>query len=1011
MQGKGLVKVFLVLIIAVCLLQFAYFIPTNNVENAADAYASKITGKTADDGAPEFKVARATYLDSISGEPIMSIPFVKAYTYNELKQQQLGLGLDLKGGMSALLQVDLTDFLKGLAGRNATNVEFLKALDNANIAMKTSQSDFVTLFAEEYRKLAGENKMSKLFVKSESLGEISPTTDDGTVTRLIRQKASETVKLTFERLKQRIDKLGVTQPNISLDPNRDLIAVEMPGVDNPKRAKEFLTRSAKLEFWDVYRFTDNGINPYFQMADKLSGGTALSDSTANNVVMKDSIVYDATGSAIDTVQVASTVAASTGGKGSLLSMLTLNGGTLPSPTIMGVADKSKIAQINKILEREDVKAIFPANSRFMWSSKPSLDADRKFTNNYELYLIKGQSNSEDAPLNGDVVTSARQALNPVNGQVEVTLRMNAAGAKKWADMTTKAANEGNREIAIVLDNEVVSAPSVNTPITGGNSSITGNYTVEEAVDFAGILEVGRLPAGTKIMQSTNVGPTLGKANISKSINSLLVGFLLVIVTMIAYYAGAGLIAIISLLLNVFLIFGTLSSFGTVLTLSGIAGIVLTIGMAVDANVVIYERVKEELESGKSLKQAIADGYYHSYSAIIDANVTTILTAIILAYFGLGPVKGFAVVLIIGVLSSLFTAIFVTRLMIDYWVDKGNDLSFWTGFSRGAFKNIKTDWIGRRKIAYGFSGAIILAGIISMFTLGFDLGVDYKGGYSYTIQFAGNEGVNADKLRDGLTSTFGASPVVKQVEGANTFNVTTSYMVAETAEGTADKVMEKLHEGVSKIAGSSVSLADFANNESSNDKIHVISSSQVGPTIADDLKKTSIYAGLFALFAIFLYILLRFSKWQYSVGAIIALFHDALVVLSIFSICKSFMPFSLEIDQAFIAAILTVIGYSINDTVIIFDRIREYFSLHVNKSKDEIINDAINSTLSRTLMTSFTTVIVVLILFLFGGGSIKGFSFALLVGIVVGTYSSVFIAAPILHDLASDLKITSKEYDK
>jgi SecD/SecF fusion protein len=589
--------------------------------------------------------------------------------------------------------------------------------------------------------------------------------------------------------------------------------------------------------------------------------------------------------------------------------------------------------------------------------------------------------------------------------------MNAAGAKKWADMTTRASNEGNREIAIVLDSEVVSAPTVNQPITGGNSSITGNYTVEEAVDFAGILEVGRLPAGTKIMQSTNVGPTLGKANITKSINSLLVGFLLVIITMIAYYAGAGLIAIISLLLNVFLIFGTLSSFGTVLTLSGIAGIVLTIGMAVDANVVIYERVKEELEAGKSLKQAIADGYYHSYSAIIDANVTTILTAIILAYFGLGPVKGFAVVLIIGVLSSLFTAIFVTRLMIDYWVDKGNDLSFWTGFSRGAFKNIKTDWIGKRMIAYGISGVIILGGIVSMFTSGFDLGVDYKGGYSYTIQFAGNEGMTADKLRDGLTATFEASPVVKQVEGANTFNITTSYMIAETAEGTGDKVMEKLHEGVSKIAGSSVSLVDFANNESPNDKIHVISSSQVGPTIADDLKKTSLYAGLFALLAIFLYILLRFSKWQYSVGAIVAVFHDALVVLSIFSICKSFMPFSLEIDQAFIAAILTVIGYSINDTVIIFDRIREYFSLHVNKSKDEIINDAINSTLSRTLMTSFTTVVVVLILFMFGGGSIKGFSFALLVGIVVGTYSSVFIAAPILHDLASDLKITSKEYEK
>jgi len=488
---------------------------------------------------------------------------------------------------------------------------------------------------------------------------------------------------------------------------------------------------------------------------------------------------------------------------------------------------------------------------------------------------------------------------------------------------------------------------------------------------------------------------------------LLIGFFLVIVTMIAYYAGAGIIAILSLLLNVFLIFGTLSSFGTVLTLSGIAGIVLTIGMAVDANVIIFERVKEELASGKSLKQSIVDGYYHSYSAIIDANVTTILTAMILSYFGLGPVKGFAVVLIIGVLSSVFTAIFVSRLLIDWWVGRGNDLSYWTGFSKGAFKNINIDWIGRRKIAYAISSIVIVAGFISMMTRGFDLGVDYKGGYSYNIQFVGNENVNADLLRDGLTADFGAAPVVKQVDTENTFNVTTSYLISETAEDTPTKVLAKLHEGVNKIAKSNVSFEDFSNNETGADKIHIISSAQVGPTIADDLKRSSLYAGIFALLAVFLYILLRFSRWQYSAGAILAVFHDALIVLSVFSLGAGFLPFSLEIDQAFIAAILTVIGYSINDTVIIFDRIREYFGLHVNKSKDEVINDAINSTLSRTLMTAFTTVIVILILFLFGGDSIKGFSFALLVGIVVGTYSSIFIAAPILHDLASDLRINKR----
>lgn len=1010
MQGKGLVKVFLVLIIAVCLLQFAYFIPTNKAENAADAYASKVTGKSVNDPiTSDFKLARASYLDSISGTPVFSIPLVKEYTYGELKQQQLALGLDLKGGMSALLMVDLSDFLKGLAGRNANNPEFIKALQNADEAMRTSQSDFITLFTDQYRAIAGPDKLGRLFAKSDALGDVNANSTDGAVTALIRQKANETVKLTYERLKQRIDKLGVAQPNVSLDPNRDLITVEMPGIDNQQRAEEFLTRSAKLEFWDTYRYNDAGISLAFQTADKLAGAVTSGADENKVVPMRDSLVLDdITGAILDTIQVPD-LAASTGAVtgGTLTSLLTLNAGNLYQ-TVMGVADKSKKKSIDKILEREDVKALFPKNSKFMWSYKSGKDVDGKLTNNYELYLIKGQSNTENAPLDGDVVTSANQTLNSVNNEVEVSLRMNAAGAKKWAEMTTRAANEGNREIAIALDGEVVSAPRVNNAITGGMSSITGNFSVEEAVDFAGILEVGKLPARTKIIQKTTVGPSLGKANISKSINSLLIGFLLVIVTILAYYAGAGIVAIISLLLNVFLIFGTLSSFGTVLTLSGIAGIVLTIGMAVDANVVIYERIKEELESGKTLKQAISDGFYHSYSAIIDANVTTILTAIILAYFGLGPVKGFAIVLIIGVLCSLFTSILVTRLMIDWWVEKGNNLPFWSSFSRGAFKNITTDWIGKRKFAYMISGGIILAGLVSIATRGFDLGVDYKGGYSYNVQFTGSEGVTADKLRDGLTAPFGASPVVKQVAEDNTFNITTSYLINENSQEASQQVMAKLHEGISKTTGSSVSLADFANSETGADKIHVVSTSQVGPTIAEDLKRSSLYAGIFALLAIFLYILLRFSKWQYSAGAIIAVFHDALIVLSIFSLLKGLLPFSLEIDQAFIAAILTVIGYSINDTVIIFDRIREYFGLHVNKSKDEVINDAINSTLSRTLMTSFTTIVVILILFLFGGASIKGFSFALLVGIIVGTYSSVFIAAPILHDLAADLKINRRD---
>ncbi|MEY3422169.1 MAG: hypothetical protein RIR48_2472, partial [Bacteroidota bacterium] len=866
-----------------------------------------------------------------------------SYTYSEVKKQQLALGLDLKGGMSAVLQVDLKDFLKSLAGRNSNNADFQKALDNATAAQKTSQSDYITLFAEEYRKIAGPDRLSRIFARNETLGEINASSNDGVVTRLIRQKANETVNLTFERLKKRIDKLGVAQPNVSLDPNRDIIIVEMPGIDNPARARQFLSASAKLEFWETFRFSDPGVAEAFRAADAASAsGTA--DTIATSVVMRDSVVYDNLGKPVDTIQVAGSSNVNPTNSGVLLKNLSLNGGTM-SPSVIGVADRSKISTINAILEREDIKAMFPKNAQLMWTYKPGQDADGLPTNNYELYMIRKQSNSENAPLDGDVVTSAVQTLNPVNGEVEVNVRMNATGAKKWAEMTTKAANDGNREIAIALDGEVVSAPRVNDAITQGSSSITGNFTVEEAIDFASILEVGKLPARTEIIQEANVGPSLGKANISKSINSLLIGFLLVIVTMIAYYAGAGIIAIITLLLNVFLIFGTLSSFGTVLTLSGIAGIVLTIGMAVDANVIIFERIKEELSAGKSLKQAITDGYYHSYSAIIDANVTTILTAMILAYFGLGPVKGFAVVLMIGVLCSIFTAVLVSRLLIEWWVGKGNDLTFWTNFSKGAFKNINIDWIGKRKIAYVISGLFIVAGLISIFTKGFDLGVDYRGGYSYNIQFTPQDGMTAEKLREGMTKVLGGAPIVKQVDAENTFQLTTAYMINETAEGTPAKVLAKVHEGIQGVIGSPISIEDFSNTESSDDKTHIVSSAQVGPTIADDLKRSSLYAGLFALLAIFLYILLRFNKWQYSAGAIIALFHDALIVLGVFSIFYGILPFSLEVDQAFIAAILTVIGYSINDTVIIFDRIREFFGLHINKSKDETINMAINTTLS------------------------------------------------------------------
>ncbi|MDX1406831.1 MAG: protein translocase subunit SecD, partial [Saprospiraceae bacterium] len=605
------------------------------------------------------------------------------------------------------------------------------------------------------------------------------------------------------------------------------------------------------------------------------------------------------------------------------------------------------------------------------------------------------------PLEGDLVVSASSDPNPTTGEVEVTLSMNNLGAKIWADMTTKAAQDNEREIAIALDDEVVSAPGVREPITQGRSSISGGFTVQEGKDLANILEIGKLPAKTQIIQESLVGPSLGHENIQKSLRSLLIGLALVLLFMVFYYGTAGIVSIIALFANLFFIFGGLASFGTVLTIPGIAGIVLTIGMAVDANVIIYERVREELRDGKSLRLAIEDGFRQSYSAIIDANVTTILVAIILAYFGLGPIKGFAVVLIIGVLSSLFTAVLLGRLMIDTWTRKeGRTMSFWTAPTRNVLANLNIDWLSKRRIGYLVSGLIIAAGIVSFATRGFELGVDFKGGYSYNIEFERTKDIDVDGLRSTLTDVFESVPVVKAVDSENTFNVTTSYLINETDDTAPDRVLQTLYEGIVSYTGVDIDAEEFKKTDGRG--THVTSSSRVGPTIADDIKKSSVEATIFALLFIFIYIFIRFSKWQYSLGAVAALFHDTLIVLGVFSLLHGVLPFSLEIDQAFIAALLTVIGYSINDTVVVFDRIREFTGLYSGKGKKEVINMAINSTVSRTIITSLTTLFVVSILLMFGGSSIKGFAFALVIGILVGTYSSIFVATPVMSDLTGDI---------
>lgn len=1014
MQGKGVVKFFLVVMLVVTLIQYLTVIPTNKVEREADAFAKSAADQVQEELRDSvLKSKRTEFLDSMSTEQVFRIPMLKSYTYQELKAQQLALGLDLKGGMSVVLQVDLRDFLRSLAN-DSKDPTFVEALEKATQAQKQAQSDFITLFADEWRKVRGDKRLAPIFQRNDALrDEINYESSDGDVIGILRTKSDETVDLTFKLLKERIDKLGVTQPNVSLDSERDLILVELPGIDNPERARSYLQATAKLEFWKVYRMNDPGMFQAFATANQLLANTENVNLEPqiiriDTIREKDTLGVDIAGTIvrIDTIRDNNNIAA-----GPLFSVLSLNPGNSPT-AIMGYALKNKKEQISEYLNRDEIKSLFPSDVSFHWSKDATALTGTGGTANteqFELYAIKTER--QDAPLSGDHVTDASPQSDPTNNEIGVSLKMDGTGAKTWARLTTEASQDNQRQIAILLDNEVVSAPSVNEPITGGSSQISGNYTVQEATDFSNILQVGRLPAETKIIQESLVGPSLGQDNIDRSLKALVIGFAILLAFMLVYYGGGGIVSIIALLLNMIFIFGALASLGTVLTLPGIAGIILTIGMAVDANVIIYERIREEMRAGKSMLISVADGFQNSYSAIIDANVTTILTAFVLAYFGLGPIKGFAVVLIIGVISSMFTAVLVGRLMIDWWTSKGRSINFDTSFSKNAFANLNIDWLGKRKIAYGISFTIIALGLVSMFTRNFELGVDFKGGFSYNISL--EEEVSADDLRESLTVAFeGNTPVVKVIDNSNTFNVTTDYLIdVDEVEGTDDKpvdiVIQKLYEGVNQVAGGQLDARNFKNPDGRGS--HVTSSSKVGPTIADDIQDSAFKAAIFALLLIFGYIFVRFSKWQYSMGAVAALFHDTLIVLAIFSLGHGIFPWTMEIDQAFIAAILTVIGYSINDTVVVFDRIREYLNIYSKKSKEEVINLAVNSTISRTIITSVTTFFMVAVLFIFGGASIKGFAFALLVGIIVGTYSSVFIATPIMSDFTGDLK--PKEVEK
>ncbi len=1014
MFEKGIVKWLLAAVIFVCLLQFIYYLPTNKVEGRADEYAKEVTAGITDEAGryAAEKIARAKYLDSISSEKIFSIPLIKDYTYPDLKKQQLALGLDLKGGMSTILQVDLTDLLVSLSG-NSQDPAFKSALAKSAERMKNSQSDFISLFVEEFKKESNGRTLASLFSRSSSLKDrITIESSDIDVARILRNISNETVDLTFKRLKDRIDKLGVTQPNVSLDKARDMIVVELPGIDNPERARRYLQASAKLEFWDVYRNGDPGVFDGIVNADKKLKAIAAGDSssTAQDYTLVNRYDYktDSLGNKIDsTLAGTDTIRKDPlAEKGPLLSIFTPTSPAAGSYAIIGSVDKSNRTRFLEMVNKPEIKQIFPNDLEFRLEAKPvKLKAEAKASNSYNVYAIKKKPGLQSAPLDGERI--ARASANPDNltGEVVVSLTMDNKGAKIWGDMTTRAANDSKREIAIVLDDEVVSCPSVREPILGGSSQISGNFTIDEAKDLANILQVGKLPAKTKIVQESLVGPSLGKENISKSMWSIVGGFLLVLLFMVLYYTGGGFVSIIAMFLNVLFILATLASFGTVLTLPGIAGLVLTMGIAVDANVIIYERIKEEMAAGRTYLEGIKKGFYHSYSAIIDSHVTAILTCIVLFIYGLGPIKGFAIVLIIGIIFSLFTSVLVSRLIIDWWtITKGHTLSFASKMTETMFKHINVDWVGIRKYNYIFSSILIIISFISFFTRGFELGVEFKGGYSYNISF--DKQVDVEKLRASLSKSLEGNPVVKSVDTKNTYNITTSYLINETGEDVVNRVNQKLLDGVNEALGENVKYDDFVKNE--NSSTHIVSFSKVGPIIADDIKSSAYKAIFISLFVIFIYILFRFYKWQYSLGSIIALFHDTVVVLGAFSLFHGFLPFAMEVDQTLIAAVLTIIGYSMNDTVIVFDRIREYLRMDSDKSQKELVNAAINTTLSRTINTSLATMLTIILLFFFGGSSTKGFCFAMIIGIVVGTYSSICVAMPVVIDFTKNLKFEAKK---
>ncbi len=1039
MQNKGAIRLLAILFALVSLYQLSFSYFTSSVQSKAKEYStrpavdaeakmiSERTGRLENFFLDSLqKAAENYYLDSMANEEVYSLGFF-GYTYKECKAREINLGLDLKGGMNVTLEVSVEDVIVAMAGNNKNEPHFQAAIKDALKAQHDSQEGFITLFYDAWQKDNSGISLASIFATVELKDLIAPNSTDEEVLKVLNDQAKAAIGNTFDILSKRIDQFGVAQPRIQKMQNGRIL-VELPGVKDPRRVRKILQSTARLEFWETYNFNNPKIFKALTKADEVTAkyysNTKVSTKTTDKEVKSKTKPADdepTLTSSDDDAKLATADSASdselnveeTGEDAQVVNEGTKrlfkyfmpnfsqgkDGQYYPgNGAVMGTALVRDTAMVNAMFHLPQVKMLFPRDMKLYWGVKPPKYMTRNGAqvNALELFIIQVKSRDGEPPLDGEVITDAKRDYGQ-SGRVEVNMSMNSEGAHIWKNLTH---DNLKKSIAIVLDNYVYSAPTVQSEISGGRSQITGNFTLEEAEDLANVLKSGKLPVPARIIEEAIVGPSLGKEAVRAGYISFISAFILVLLYMLFFYSKAGIIADIALVANMFFLFGVLASLQAVLTLPGIAGIVLTLGMAVDANVIIFERIKEEVRAGKGIRLAISDGYKNAYSAIIDGNVTTLLTGIVLFVFGSGPVQGFATTLIIGIITSLFSAIFISRLVFSWLLDRNKSISFSTKFTANFLANTNFDFVGFRKKAYIISGIVILIGLSSLVFKGFNYGVDFSGGRTYVVRF--DQPINTVKLADELKAHFldvnnkPIRPEVKTFGPVSQVKITTKYLIDNKDVKTDSIVDRAVFEGVKSAFKNPITYEEYSSSDMNKDR-GMMSSQKVDPTISDDLVIEAYGALFFAFVIIFLYIVLRFRKWQYGLGGLVALVHDALIVVSLYSMFSGILPFDMEVDQVFIAAILTIIGYSINDSVIIFDRIREYSGIYTKRSLKDNMNAALNSTLSRTINTSGTTIVVLLTIFLFGGEVIRGFAFALLVGIIVGTYSSVFVASPITYD--------------